>query len=458
MRYIGIDIGSSFIKSALIDVDSFSVIAQHKFPSPARTPLEDNKKFEIPASSLLAIVISLIDNYTKEYKDIAGVIFSTQMHGFVYHVDGMEDVYISWQDMRCLNEMPGQNNSYMGYLKEVFPARNMINCGVYIKPSLGLCNLFTLFKSGNVPANGTLYTLGSYIIFKLTGNHVCHIMNAAPWGLVDLVKHSWNPSILNVIGFNKIRLPELVTNEFEPCGTLISNGQTIRVFPDFGDQQVAILGSIPEKDDVVLNIATASQVSITKDTFIPGDYEVRPYFEGRYINTISNLPAGRNLDVLIHFIQELISLVAEVDVTAAQIWEKMRKDFSFDSKGIKMNTGFYETPKNLDGGCISGIKADNLSLHNIFPAAFEDMAKTYSENIRILCGSAGYHRLVCAGGVSWRIPELLKMIGLVTSHTCVLSAIPDEALSGLFRIALVCAGTCKDLQETKELTLKLKEV
>ena len=84
------------------------------------------------------------------------------MHGFVYRTGQTpEPVYVSWQDMRCLHQKsPGL--TYLGYLQELFSKEDMEDCGVCIKPSLGLCNLYTMLEENpGLDRNGTLYTLGS---------------------------------------------------------------------------------------------------------------------------------------------------------------------------------------------------------------------------------------------------------------------------------------------------------
>lgn len=50
------------------------------------------------------------------------------------------------------------------------------------------------------------------------------------------------------------------------------NGRTVSVYPDYGDQQIAVLGSMPEPGDGLINIATAGQVSMVSDVFEPGEY------------------------------------------------------------------------------------------------------------------------------------------------------------------------------------------
>lgn len=458
MKYITIDIGSSFIKSALLDIETRCILEQKKVPSPKKSENRDKNCFEIPASQIVDIVKTLTDRYTKQYTQIKGIILSTQMHGFIYVTPDMPDMYISWQDMRCLNTMESKGQSYMAYLQKTFSKDEMVSSGVYIKPSLGLCNLYALLNSDkNIRRDGELFTLGSYIIAKLTGNNICHITNAAPLGLTNVVTGDWNMELIDKAGFENMIFPRIAKSDFEVCGTYISNDQRLKIYPDFGDQQTAILGCMVGNRDVVINIATASQVSVTTDHFLPGDYETRPYFEGRYINTISNMPAGRNLDVLIRFIQTVIEQITGTKIEATEVWKAVKNLTGFAGSSLKVNTEFYPNPRNMHGGGIYEITPGNLDLDNLFSAAFENMGQIYWENIKMLCdGGEKIERLVCAGGVSWKLPQLLKTIGKVTGHKCVLSPVPDEALLGLFRIALVCAGVCTNLEDKMDLMLKVE--
>lgn len=461
MKYIALDVGSSFIKAALLDMTSCKVLEKGKISTPRKLVNEDKNIFEISANLLFEIFKGIIDDYAKKYKEIEGVVFSTQMHGFVYTNPNankhMEDTYISWQDSRCLNLIEGEEISYIDKLKEIFPKSEMVNSGVNIKPSLGLCNLYTLLYGKNDESkSGNLYTLGSYFINRLTGNNICHITNAAPLGLVDIVNYTWDEKLIKKAGFTNISFPTIAQNDFQICGIYKSNGQSIKIYPDFGDHQVSILGSMAEKNDIVINIATASQVSNTLDTFIPGDYETRPFFEGRYMNTISNMPGGRNLDVLIDFIKDTVKQITGISIETDIIWNSILNNFTNDNQDIKVDTAFYPVPYNMNGGKIDGIKFNNFSLNNVISAAFNNMAEVYDEHIKILSRSSGVkiNKIVCSGGVSWKIPQLLEIIGNKTKYSINLSPLPDEVFSGLFRIALVCSGINTCLDDNKELLLK----
>lgn len=456
MKYIGIDLGSSFVKAVLLDLDRGCIVARKKTVSPDRESNSDPNYFEILAERLVETVQKLVDECTKEYKDIEGVIISTQMHGFIYSVPGKKDIYVSWQDMRCLEKMPGKEESYLEWLGKMISPKDMSRNGVYLKPSLGICNLYVLLdKHPELPRNGVLYTLGSYVIHALTGNNVCHISNAAPLGLADVITASWDWRLLKLLGFDEIELPRMAKSDWEVCGEYVSNDCNLKIFPDYGDMQVAILGSGIRDGDVVANVATGAQVIRYARDFVPGDYEIRPYFEQSYLYTISNMPSGRNLDVLIRFLQEVTEKIANKKVDIQDIWKKIHEEKIVSDEELKMRISFYKNPYFTNGGEIRGITQNNLHLGSIFYAAFEDMAKTYWDFIQKLGASSEcIHRIVCAGGVNWRTPEIRQMLSKLSGKICELSPMADEAVNGMYQLSLMCSGKCKSLGECLNYSLK----
>ena len=457
MKTVVIDIGSSFLKAAVLDVENACIVDERKFPSPEKLRYEDPYLFEVPADVYVDFVKGLVDEYAGTFPDLEGLLLSTQMHGFIYSIPGKPDVYISWQDMRCLHKVKGSDENYLTLLQKIFPPESMEDCGVYIKPALGMANLYTmLHEDPSIPRDGTLYTLGSYIIAKLTGNNICHATNAGPLGLLNVKKHCWHEDVIRTAGLEQVKLPRLAQTDFEVCGVYETCGKSIKVFPDYGDQQVCVVGSLPRKGEGLINIATASQVGRITDSFIPGSYEIRPYFDDLYLTTVSNMPAGRGLDVLIHFLQSTVEAVTGEKPTVPQMWDAIAKDFRQDAAGLEVDMTFYATAAKPDGGHIKGIHQHNLSLSTLFSAAFEDMAKTYKEHLAILSGGEKLPAVVCSGGVSWKRPELIAQIRKTMGCDCRLSALKDEAMSGLYRVALCCMGICTGLEDKPHLLLQLK--
>lgn len=436
MKYLGIDIGSTSVKSAVFDLSANQIVAMKKTPSPSRISNPNPRFFEVPARQYLAIVRQTIDEALALYADIEGLVLSVQMHGFV-----LNEMYISWQDSRCL-DISESGIRYIDELRQLLPPSDMEACGVYLKPSLGLCNLYAkLRQEKTLDQPQELYTLGSYLIAQLTGKNICHKMSAAPLGLLDLKSAAWRSDLLIRLGIEHLRLPAVADTDFAPCGIYTANARSIKIFPDYGDQQISILGSGAQKSDVVVNIATASQVSSFSDGLQFGTWELRPYFDNSYIKVISNMPAGRNLEVLFRFVQDTAQFVTGTPQPIEQIRSALSSlELRAFEPALSVDMTFYATQDQTAGGSITGIQEDNFTLEHLFSAAYTNMAQTYWKNILRLKSPDAIRSIVCAGGVSWKSRSLLEAIRAVTNKPCVRSVSPDEAIQGLFSAAQRCAG------------------
>lgn len=455
MKYIGIDLGSSYMKAVLIDAAARKTFGQMNRETPPREAFGNHHIYEISMDKIVNIVRSLIDGYTDRYEDIEGIIISAQMHGFVYSVPGRQDYYVSWQDMRCLGKMPGSQHTYLDYMCSLIPEGDMRCSGVYFKPSLGICNLYTMLQEdSSMPQNGTLYTLGSYLIHALAGRNITHISSAAPLGYVDVKNRTVNKKLLRELGLDKIKLPELAADDCEICGFHESNGCKLKVYPDYGDMQVAALGSGMKENDIVVNTATASQVIRYSSEFIPGNYEIRPFFNGAYLYTISNMPGGRNLGVLVNFIKEIAEEFSGVELHADKIWENIHSRKLHADKELVVSPNFYKNPHFTHGGRIDGITQENFHMDTVFASALDNMAQTYWDYIQQLGMEPDeIGQIICAGGVNWKTPELCEAIGRVSGKPWKLSPIPDEAMEGLLKLALACrkrqgADACRKERRT----------
>ncbi|WP_019133403.1 sedoheptulokinase [Kallipyga massiliensis] len=459
MKYIGIDLGSSYIKAVLIDIGNNTVVGISNMKAPSNEKGLDTYKYEIQASEIVNIVKNLIDKYTKSYDDIEGIILSTQMHGFIYSTPNKEDMYISWQDMRSLTNKKGADENYISFLSKKITQESMLQQGVYIKPSLGICNLYAMLEEEqDTPRDGTFYTLGSYVINALTGQNVAHIQNAAPSGIANIVRVEKANNLLAALNLNDITYPRITNKDYEACGIYKSNGLDLKVFPDYGDMQISILGCDIGPGDVVINTATAAQVIRYSDIFLPSnDYEIRPFFDGSYLYTISNMPAGRNLDVLVNFFKEIVYELTGNKVDSQQIWKYFHKGTEYSNDELVVDINFYKNPYSLNGGSIRNITHNNLRMSIIFNAAIKNMAETYWRFIKKLGAEPSeIDQIICAGGVNWRTPELCDAIGKVSNKPWRLSSMENESIAGLFRLALVCSGRFKNMHECMEMPISIK--
>jgi len=453
LKFIAIDLGSTFIKSAVLDTEGFTITRHPSFPMPPR--LEDTgERFEVSAEQIFSITKQILDRSVDQYgEQIMGILLSTQMHGFVL-ADGQGNPltpYVSWQDERCLEEIPDSDGvTYLQHLETLISKDEMEKTGVYLKAPLALCNLYTMIQKG-LPANTEethFCTLGSYLIFRLTGQNVCHLTNAAPTGFANIVQVEWEQSLIDKIGCQAFAFPEL-RDRMDVVGYYSYKGLDIPVYPDVGDQQAAILGTLAKPEtDVNINIGTAAQISMIQQDFRSGQYEIRPFFDGQYLYTISRMPGGRNLDVLIEFIQGIGESVFGTRLEKSEIWTSLQGIVGDTSKGLKVNTSFFKTME-ADAGAINQITNENLELATLFTATYEDIAATYDKYIGVICADhKGLERIVFSGGVSGKNSKLLEVIKRTTGLEGTLPPLQDEVFLGLFRLALVCAGVCGNLDET----------
>ena len=448
---LGIDIGSTFMKAAVFSSQREELLWTASLPAVERRPGTGRLHFEIDADKIFETIRSLISQALKHYPCNA-LLFSTQMHGFVYHTDSRKDTYISWQDARCLEQMPGKSYSYLEYLQKLIPEETLRDCGVPLKPSLGLCNLFTLLaEDTSCPRSGELFTLGSWLNHKLGGTNTCHITNAAPLGLANVRTRNWNRELIGLLGFDDIRLPVIAASDFEICGEGRLDGNSFLLYPDYGDQQVSVLGAMPGRKNAIINIATASQISLISSSFVPGNYESRPYFENRYLNTISNMPGGRNFAVLTNFLKECALVLCGRKLSTEDIWNALQDVYCPEGKGLEADILFYPTEHKADGGALKGILPDNLSVNGLFTAAYKNTADILEQALKKLAGQNVLpDQITFLGGVSWKNPALIKEIAVHLHMKYTKSVIPDEAFNGLYRLSLRVCGEISNLEDDRE--------
>lgn len=267
MKYLCIDIGSTSIKYAESENGSFPEKV-NKTPFPEALPLPE-PFYEADAEKIFSIVKDIIDSSSAQ-----AVMFSVQMHGYLLADKNGKLLtrYISWRDKRA---------GLKPYGSTLSPEH-----GVGLKANLPRASVkVTAELFPEIAKNAAVFfTLGSYLAFRLTGNNVTHITDAAASGFYNCItgRVDFDEKDYPV----KLSLPTAFT-EVKPAG--VYNGKTI--YTPVGDQQATILG-LGENDCYILNLGTAAQMCETGDIFLSGDFECRPFFDGKFLYTVTGLYGG----------------------------------------------------------------------------------------------------------------------------------------------------------------------
>ena len=452
MKYLALDIGSSYIKHALLDADHGRIEAAGRIPGPPPV-VKSGTRFEIDPEAIWNIVEKILLEHVFRESDISGILFSTQMHGFLLaDKDGSAITnYISWQDRRCM-ERAG-DGTWMECLEKIGLQELMESSGVWLRPPVSLCNLYRLTRERDF-SGMHFCTLGSWLILRLTGRNACHITKGAPTGLVDVVREEWNGALIRAVGLDGMVFPDLITG-LESCGVWKTGNRKISVFPDFGDHQVCVLGTGADREsEVCVNIGTAGLVSMITGEYHRHPGDTRPFFEGKYLNTIRGLFGGRDLEVLVDFLADAVEWMAGSRCTREDAWKRV---CALPEKRPDQNTGnsapttLRITPTFAENGIIRGITRENFHCRNLLEAVYTAAAEEY-EKALFEMHTGEVKGIVFSGGAARKnlrlktaIAEQLKAPWRETES--------DEVFRGLCRIAMVCSGRCKSLKETGQYLL-----
>lgn len=457
MKYLALDIGSSFIKYAILDMEYNCIRGKGKQPFPLSN-VEKETRNEISAEILWRIVESRLENVLKQEGKLDGILLCTQMHGFVLTDEDGNAItpYVSWQDTRCTEYCDREKGErWIEVLEQLGCGRLMENAGVGLKPNLSMCNLYVLMNETELPAKKICFcTLGSYLIMKLTGNNVCHITNGAPTGLVDIVDGMWNQPLIEQIGADRLSFPKLATS-MEICGACRRYGGEILVYPDLGDHQACVLGSLIRPGrDVNISMGTAGLLSMVTDNYDWKAGEVRPFFEGMYLNTLRGLCGGRDLETLVKFFADTVKAVTgKADLN--RIWSVVSTPIAQptdigDCCQLDIQPGFH------DGGSIKSITQSNFTFFNLLDAVYQRIALEYQEGLsKILTGGQQIEHIIYSGGAVRKNRRLMCCIADEVGCSWQEAPLEDEALLGLYRMALLISGRCESLEDTAAPSLEV---
>lgn len=206
----------------------------------------------------------------------------------------------------------------------------------------------------------------------------------------------WHTDLLTQLGLQGLRWPEIRPFGV-PVATITIDGCSLPCYAPVGDHQCAVVGALLTPDELSLNISTGSQVSLITPQLALGDYQTRPFFDGRFLNTITGIPAGRALNHLVNLLTELAQLQGRpLDDPWLQIAEAAAR---VESSDLAVNLSFFDSVGG-NSGSITNIREDNLTVGQLFHSAFQSMAGNYYRSALRLAPEQPWRQLVFSGG--WR--------------------------------------------------------
>lgn len=434
MHFLAIDIGSSFIKGAVLDAEKLTIehITRVPFPEPIAGLPPGN--FEIEPSSVVEATRQLISTLLSHAPRSNGVLFASQMGGVILaEPDGRPLTnYISWRDQRTTERHRSHSGSYLDAIREYLGNGEIQLLGNELRAGSALALLFWLEEQGLLLPGAEALSLGDFVVKQLCGGSRTAPDPTLALGLLDLKENTWHRHAFEVLGLEALLWPKL-DSVWRAAGVLKVDGKNLPCHPPIGDHQAALAGALLESGELSLNISTGSQISLLTSEFEPGNYQTRPYLDGRFLNTVTHLPAGRSLDVLVNLVNKPwpeIILAAE----------------AAPNTDLEASLTFFEGPLGSRGS-ISNITTENLSVGTLFRAAFRNMAENYATCAARLSPGKNWDRIVFSGGLAQKLPLLREFILEKLPGESRVCSSSEDTLLGLLVISQVISGRTKNLQE-----------
>ena len=276
MKNVLIDVGSTFIKWQEHGLAS-GVEGKVPFPPPC---LDDGFHYETDAEVIVGIVKEIIERTMPD-----NVCISVQMHGYV--IPEMSKNYVSWRDRRGLLRRDGK--TYFEWFEKMYAQAFPVDCGTAVKANLAPVGLYVDAREQNMIPRGTFFSLGSYIVYELTGNNVSHITDLAATGFYR-TDGTLNRTLTTDHLFSCLQYP-VATTAFCVAGRYAC----ANIFVAIGDQQAAVRSL--DGHGYILNTGTATQACLVcNKCATDGRIENRPYFQGKTLCTVTGLPGGVEIE------------------------------------------------------------------------------------------------------------------------------------------------------------------
>ncbi len=445
MSFIGIDLGTSFIKGAVLDLETCQLRHIHRQPFPPQLPDRNPLLCEFNPDEIISAFLSVLETLLAAAPDCSGIVMCTQMHGMVLmnELGNALSPCMTWRDQRSTMPHPSEPGTYFDVMTRRIGGGQVVSLGNELRPGTPSSFLFWLAESGGLGAGLTPVSIPDFVLSKLTGSPPgVEATNGMAYGLLNLETLDWHHDVIEALGLSRLRWP-VVRKHGEVVGHLSVGGKTVPCYTPVGDYQCALLGALLAEDELSLNISTGSQVSRLTSALKMGDYQSRPYFEGKFLNTFTHIPAGRALDVLVDLAGEL---ARAQQGGCEDPWPYIGQEaLKLDETDLRVDLNFFSSPFGDRGG-VSNIQQRNLTLGHLFRAAFNNMTDRYDRCAQRIWPEQAWQRLVFSGGLIARVESLRQVIQKRFKSEYRMAPFAEDTLTGLLILAQAWSGGADSIQ------------
>ncbi len=409
-----LDIGGTYVKSAVLNQYQGSPQNVRKFSMPKFIE-NKSQRAVIPTVEFLTLIDHAIKIQRENTLNIDRIYVSGQMGGYVIEDSGNFEI-VSWQDNRSLEpQYEKEKHELESWLKSVAAFKET---GSELRPGLPFISLAITKPYSDKSKLSWFRSIISFVTSYLTNFDAndMHITDAAASGFYNLKSNAWDDELICKLDESLI-LPT-VHSDITRIG--YSPKFQLDVFTGVGDQQASLYGTGMEPGKIVVNIGTGGQVAGFQEPTQPvGNFQIRPYFEGKEIRTITHLPSGRALTAFVEF-----CFSGEVNTDKYTEFERSCKSSDLNSEIDLVN--FRKTLNLLKEN------VNKLSVEEISSKFFGSLIRSYETALSELNLEG---ELLFAGGVGQKVQLIAIELSKAAGRKFSISNAKETTLEGLAKLA-----------------------
>ncbi|HQX11413.1 MAG TPA: FGGY family carbohydrate kinase [Thermoflexales bacterium] len=409
MRSIGIDLGTTSIKGAVLNLDTRALEHVTRQPFPDRVAGLPRLHYEVDPQAVVDATRDVLEALLAHAPDCQSITLCSQMHGVVLTDAAGKALsnVITWQDQRAMAPGPQSGQTWFEALKARLAPDDLRQVGNDLWVMRPASVLFWMAQNGQLPPGARFCALPDYVTAQLCGAPVAtDYGHAAASAFFNFDTGDWHHEMLGRLGLDGLGLPRVAGRD-EVIAEYRHAARAIPFHPPMADQQCSLYGAGLNPGELSVNVSTGSQVAMLNDGPVYGDFQTRPYYDGQYLLTCIHVPAGRSLNALVRLLTELA--VAE-GVTLQRVWENIEAMTGQTADtDLQVDLSFFAGALGNEGA-ITHIREDNLSAGALFRAAFDHMAANYWMLAQRISPERRWARLVFSGGLVLQMPVLRELI------------------------------------------------
>jgi len=168
-RFLGIDIGTTFLKGAVLDLDNRTFTHIHRMPVPEPVSGLVQTRYELDPAAILGAVRTLLGELLLAAPDATGLVMCSQMHCLILlnEQGNPRSNVITWKDQRALEPSSRGTGTLFDELTRIVDVEGQRQLGGEMRVGVPITTLYALRQQGELSANLYPSSLPDFILTSL---------------------------------------------------------------------------------------------------------------------------------------------------------------------------------------------------------------------------------------------------------------------------------------------------